>query len=267
MSITPALVVKFGVRGQDTFATYIHGPALDALAGASGKGWHAEAMGDPEWEGHSPHEQLHIYALHRGPSGNPRLLSVKHVSGCAGAGVTFYTAYEWYKISYPPPQPFLWKRNKILDRQSLDSDRQRPQWLKFEVKGDELKIPYCWTGGLLMSAWASVCSSDTYDLSGNFIRWTGTQTDRSDWAVIARVIKLAQRRDLRAVRAYCATEAVASKVTGLMPPGALYFVGINARSLGPGKEELDLSDDWILKFVLVKSAGKWLITAFSVNHM
>lgn len=266
LNIAPALVVKFAVRTQETYATYIHGPALDALPGASGKGWHAEAMGEPEWKGHSSFEHLHVYALHRGPSGNPRFLSVMRVNSCAGPAVTFYTAYEWHKISYPPPPPFLWTRNKVLDRKSLDSDRQWPHWMNFEVKGDKLKIPYCWDGGLHMSAWASICSLDTYDLSGNFIRLTGTRTDRPDRAVIARVIKLAQQHDLRAVGAYCATEAVANKVTSLMPTGFLYFVGINAKRLGPGKEELELSDDWVLKFTLVKSAGRWLIDGFSIDQ-
>lgn len=271
LSVPPALVVGLSFRGQATFFTYMHGPVIgDLVQGgkSEGMGWSLAGTESQERQGHSPYEKLRLYALHRGPSHDPRFLSVKSFEGCAGAGETVYIGYAWWKIAYPPPHPFIWERTKILDRLSRDpGESLAGKWWRFSLGGGIVRIPYCWDGGLLMSAWATICSVDTYDLRGDLVRYVGTRTNRPDWAVVASVIRYAQKRDIHAVRGYCTGDAVARRVVALMPPGTLYFAGVDTKHPASDKEVLDFSDGWDLKFTLDKVKDRWLISAFAIHHL
>ena len=262
LNVSPALVVEMKIRTQTTFAAFINGPVIGpGVPGANAEdmAWHFEGLGDSEWGSHAPFEQLQLYALPRGPDHFPRFLSVYHGTGCAGPGGTFDAAFEWTK------KKDSWQRIKIIDQHGTDDGGNEPSWLKFSLLGHILSIPYCWSSPhLIFSAWPSICSENTYDLSGDNVRLIRRQDSPLDWLVVSNVVDSAERHSVHEVDAYCVSPAIASKIVTLMPLSD-FLVG-SSKPISTDKEVIEISDGSDVKFTLVRKQGRWLISAFEVSQ-
>jgi hypothetical protein len=253
LEFKPLLVLKLAIWNQATFIVYApasqqNNPTTKWMVVQSGDG-----------TGHSRFESLQLSPLWRGPSGNPRFLEVKHFSDCMAGMTLDYIAngYEW--------RPGELDAFRIIAKKSSFSE-EGPKW-KFDTSGKIITIPYCWSGHLLLNVDATICSVDTYDLSGDAVRYVRTENDPEDLAVVAKVIKYAQAHELRALSVYCTSSQVARLVLQTMPPGSIVFdVGFSRKRTGPDVELLDFQDGWEMKFTLKKLNGLWLVSDFELER-
>ncbi len=209
-------------------------------------------------DGHETFEHLQISPLWRGPSGNPRFLVVKHFSSCMAGMTIDYTVhgYGWH-----PGAPSL---TEILKKQSAFSE-DGPKW-KFDTSGRIIRVPYCWSGPLVLgSVSAPICSVDTYDLSGNIARFARTEDDPADLALISRVVEYAQRHIFEALNPLCTSPQVAREIMAVIPPN-LYFAGFSRKVAGNHAEVLDFQDEWVMKVRLKRQNGRWRVAALALQR-
>lgn len=251
LPVQPLLVLKLTVWNQATFIVY----APSHLSGTQPSLWEIAMHGGM---GDAPFENLEMFTLWRGPSENPRLLVVKHLSDCM-AGMTYdyiVDAYEWNGEQG--------QIAKILEKTSEFSEGYRPG--KLQTSGSKISVPYCWSGALhFTSASAPICSLDTYDLSGDALRLISTQNDPDDLSVIEKVIESARTQNLATLGSYSKSSDIARRIIKVMPLDP-FFDGYSRKQLGAAREQLDLSGDQTLRFVLQKRGSSWLLADFDVDN-
>jgi hypothetical protein len=255
LAVQPLLIVKLAIWNQDAFIAY----APTSPSGSQPPQWKIAMLGDTD---DAPFEKLEMFALWRGPSKNPRFLIVKHFRNCM-AGMTH--DYEVHGCEWKSEQREI---VEILDKTSEFSEGDRPG--KLHTSGSTITIPYCWSGALhFTSVSAPICSLDTYDLSGDSVRLIGTQNDPEDLTLIEKVIESVKAQDVAALTRYCESSEIAQRVMKTMPlPPDSFFIfnGYSSKQLGPGKEQLDLSDDKTMRFVLEKRGSSWLVADFELAN-
>ena len=204
-----------------------------------------------------PSSVFELFPLWRGPSGNPRLLEIKHFSTCM-AGMTLDYAvngYEWHSRES--------SMTRIIAKESSFSTGQK--W-KFSTVGKTITIPYCWSGALqLGTVSAPICSIDTYDLSGDVVRFLRAENDPEDLAFVARVLRYVESRDMMALSAVCLSPEIAGKVMAMMPPEPFFGTGYERKPVGPDSEQLDFSDGFEMKITLKRQRGSWRVAAVEVG--
>ena len=205
---------------------------------------------------HVPREDIELSPLWQGPSKKARFLAVFVGSGCAAPGGEKFTAYQW-------DPAWVGTLTPVLRRDSTDSDSDG---YSQQLSGPVIKIPYCTPTVVDSSLWPQLCSVDTFDLSGDVVKFVGSETNRPDLQVIARVIEYAQKRDLQAVQAYCLTARIARQMTRLMP-SQLYFAGQEWKQREPEHEVIEFSDGWVIDFTLDKHEGRWFVSDFKMEAM
>jgi len=252
LSIRPLLLLRLAIWNQETFVVY--SPVSLGLNPPTS--WGIVQTADEG--GHASYEHLELFPLWRGPQGNPRFLEVKHFSSCM-AGMTLdyvVNGYEWR-----PGESFI---TRILAKESSFSERG-PKW-KFGTSGKTIAIPYCWSGDLLLvSIDSPICSVDTYDLSGDVVRFVRAEDNPEDLALVARVIEYAGNHDIEALSALCVSPQVARQLTEIMPPKP-FFIGYDRKSLGPDSELLDFEDSSEMKITLERQQGRWRVAAVKVEQ-
>jgi len=122
-----------------------------------------------------------------------------------------------------------------------------------------------------VDSWAAahLCSTDSYDVSGDSVRFIGTKTNYPDLETVALVIKHGQARDTLALRGYCADDNVATAVVQLMPASYIFAVeGLKTTPTGDGKDTVALStNDFTLTFDLMTTRERWLVSRFTVRPL
>lgn len=251
LPVQPLLVLKLAIWNQGTFVVYAPAPVSASLLNR----WE---IAQSDGTGDAAFEKLEMFPLWRGPSGNPRLLVVKHFSDCM-AGMTYdyiVDAYEWNGEQG--------QIAKILEKTSEFSEGYRPG--KLQTSGSKISVPYCWSGALhFTSASAPICSLDTYDLSGDALRLISTQNDPEDLSVIENVIESARTQNLATLASYSKSSDIARRIIKVMPLDP-FFDGYSRKQLGAAREQLDLSGDKTLRFVLQKRGSSWLLADFDVDN-
>jgi hypothetical protein len=81
---------------------------------------------------------------------------------------------------------------------------------------------------------------------------------------VAKAIEYSQARDVRALLAYSASEAVAKQMVGLMPP-SVFSSGGTFHAPKSDRQTVDLDDGQHLRFILEKRNGHWLVVQFLLN--
>jgi hypothetical protein len=252
LSIQPLLVLRLAIWNQETFVVYASlNRGLNAVTD-----WAIAQTLDEG--GHATYEHVELFPLWRGPSGNPRFLEVKHFSTCIWGMTLDYVVngYEWH-----PDESSI---TKILAKESASS-RHGSKW-KLDTSGKTVAIPYCWPGLLWFTSIDSpICSLDTYDLSGDVVRFLRVENDPEDLALVARIIEYAGNHDVEALSTMCISPQIARQLTEIMPPKPI-FSGYHQKSLGPDLEQLDLFDGWEMKITLKRQHGRWRVAAVKVEN-
>jgi hypothetical protein len=245
------LILRLEIWNQATFVVYA--PRDNSASGS--RRWEIAKLG-MGWN--APFETLETFSLWPAPSGDPRFLVVKHLHDCM-AGMSYdyiVEAYQWDT-----------KRREItrIVKTLSDLSADGPKW-KLNTSGKLLQIPYCWSGALhFASAYAPICSLDTYDLSGETIRHVSTKDDPANLAVIARILAGVKAQDLGWVERYCSSARLARRIMASVPLDP-FFAEYSSKNLGKGKEQVDLSDDITIEFVLETNGQHRTVTQFRVSN-
>lgn len=254
LDLPPALVVKMSIRGDDGF--HIFGiPEED-----SGKpNHHWKRVGqDGEWtarEGSGV--SIELFLLHRGPSGNARFLAKVIRSGCAGSLGLAYDAREWDPHSFGRVEQIIQQDGAI----GLDDDvKDFPVIGKLQTENALVTLPYCWFSPIDTWDNPSLCALDTYDLSGDDVRFRSRIYNRPDLVPIAKAIEYAEHRDYPAVLSYCASPQVARRLVRNMPPNIFGGEELEVTRTSGDAERVQIGEG--VYFDVQKRAGRWLVTNF-----
>jgi hypothetical protein len=258
LDLPPALVVKMTVSTHGRF--FVFGiPEEDS--GKSNRMWRRVGSDNESVEQEVLHSHVDLYPLHRGTSGNARFLAKFIFSGCAGSIGVEYDAHEWNPHGIGGLDQVI----KQVGALGLDDNvRGFEQIGELRTEGSLITLPYCWFSGIDTWDNPSLCAVDTYDISGDNVKFHARTYNRPDLLPIAKAIEYAEQREYPAVRGYCASSEVAQRLVGDLPP-YLFADDLRVTRTGNEKEHVELGDDPTYRFDVEKRAGRWIVIAFSVE--
>ncbi len=207
-----------------------------------------------------PRSLLDLYPLHRGPSGNARFLAKFDNAGCAGSTGVAYDAREWN----PEGPGTLAQIVKQAGSFGLGEVPGFPQIGTLQTQGPLITLPYCRFSPIDTWDNPSLCAVDTYDLSGDDVRFRSRAYNRPDLVPIAKAMEYAEQRDYAAVLGYCASPQVARKLVRDVPP-FVFAEDLQLKHTGKGKEHVEFGFDHTYRFDVEKLADRWLVVAFSIQ--
>ena len=257
LDVSPALVVKMGIREHESF--FVYGiPEKDS--GKPNRLWQ-EVGSDDNLFDPPPGVRLNLYPLHRGPSGNARFLAKSLNAGCAGSMGVAYEAYEWN----PEGTGNLDEIIKQAGALGLDDKVSGFEWIgKLQTDSPLITLPYCWFSAIDTWDNPSLCAVDTYDLSGDDVKFRSRTYNRPDLLPIAKAIEYAAGRDYPAVLGYCASEEIASTLVREIPP--FVFAGdLRVTPTADWKERVELGDGPAYRFDVERRGDRWLVVWFQAE--
>ena len=259
LDLQQAIVVKISIRTHDRYSVIIFGKHSEN----SKESWQAAGSGGDDLEGKVSRLSLDLFPLQRGPSLNPRFLAQYTNIGCAGnaIGVT----YDAEEVNASGDG----SANQIIKQEGAfglsETAQARPTSKHpfapigtLHTQGRMITLPYCWFSAIDTWDNPSMCAVDTYDLSGDTVRFVSRAYNRPDLVPIAKAIEFAEKRDLPATLAYCTSEDVARRLVRDIPP--FNFAGdLQVIRTGIDKERVEMESE---QFNVEKRDGRWLVTSF-----
>lgn len=263
LDISPIVVVKMNLGSNQTFYVFAKHENDSFLPSRI---WH-EAGSDDLWLDREPMwTEMDVHSVPRGPSGNARFISSTAFSGCMGSSGLEYDMREW--------DPEFGELNQVLKQDGamgMDeaANGQGPTRKdpfapigKFEIRGAQLNLPYCWFSPIDWWDNPSLCALDTYDASGDEIRFRSRAYNRPELVPIAKALGFAEQHDYPATRAYCASDSVARQFFN-DPPGIESTENPKVTQLADGKLRVQFVNS--SSFVVVKRADRWVIESFRME--
>jgi hypothetical protein len=255
LDLPPALVVKVGMRSHEGF--FVLGIPQEA-SGKPNRIWRIVGRDEESLQHDSPRSRLELYSLHRGPSGNARFLAKFTPSGCAGSVGVAFDGREW------DPQGMGSLEQIVEQKGSLGLYDKVPgfAWVgELRTEGPLITLPYCWFSAVDTWDNPSLCAADTYDISGDAVRFQSRTYNRPDLLPIAKTIEYGEKRDYPAVRAYCANDDVARRLVADVSPGTI-AEDLQVTRTGNGKEHVELGD---YGFDVEQRGDQWVVVVFSAK--
>jgi hypothetical protein len=252
---SPALVVKVSIRAQADFLVF---GVLQVQDGKPHRLWRQVWADSRPRSEDVPQKSVEIYPLHRGPSGNIRFLAHFGYSGCAGSVGVGYVGFEWDGGGE--------SATEILQQDGsfgMESPKLFPEIGRLRTAGTLITLPYCWFSAIDTWDNPSLCAVDTYDLSGDDVRFRSRLYNRPDLVPIAKAIEYADKHDFQAVRGYCASDSVARRFVQDIP-GVSGASDPRVARMGNGNERVAFVDAGSY-FDVEKRADGWVITGFREN--
>ncbi|HEV2494792.1 MAG TPA: hypothetical protein VG204_17155 [Terriglobia bacterium] len=258
LDLRPALVIKMAVGTREGFFVF----GIPEQAPGKRKGlWQNVGSDEESAERDVLRCRLDLYPLHRGPSENARFLARFYLSGCAGSIGVAYDAREWDPKGVGDLKQII-KQAGAFGME--DHVRGFARIGELRTEGTFMTLPYCWFSPIDTWDNPSLCAVDTYDVSGDNVRFRGHMYNRPDLLPIAKAIEYAEQRDYPAVLGYCASNQVAHKLVQDVPP--FVFAGeLRVTRTGKGKEHVELGDEPTYGFDVEKHADGWRVVAFSAE--
>jgi len=260
LMVRPAFVVVYHIRSRSTWSVF----AVPAEASWPNKGkntrWRQVDEDDLRWQDPKGDQSVAVYSIQRGPSGLARFLSRSDNVSC-GDGITglIWKAYEWNPVG-------VGSVDTVIERTGVEKRDDAPPYLtigKFQTTGPTITLPYCEDSAVDLYVDALLCSVDTYDLSGDEVRFVSTETNRPDLEAVAKIVQYADARDYEAVLAYSASVQVARQMVAEMPPGVVS--NVSGEDYPPIRGDHQRIDIGGLHFQLEKRDGRWLVTRFTLD--
>jgi hypothetical protein len=256
LDIPPLLVVKMEFRTSARY--FVFGIPHEEVSEKDTPVWHTVGSDDVSLEQESARSLIELFALHRGPSGNARFLARTEPFGCAGSIGVIYEAIEWNPEGIGSLQQIVHQEGSFG---LADNVEGFPQIGELRTEGSLITLPYCWFSAIDTWDNPSLCALDTYDLSGDDVKFQSRAYNRPDLVPLAKAIEYAQQREIAAVRGYCASSEIADRLVREMPPH--FFAGeIQVNATGKGSERVELGDgpaDW---FEVEERQGRWVVVDF-----
>ena len=254
LDVPPVLVVKMSIRTHETFFAF----GVPADAGKANPSWEEIGSSDESEDFISPPSELDLYPLHRGPSGNARFLAAATYSGCAGSLGVGYDAREWNPDGAGSLEQIIKQEGSFgLD----DNVPDFPVIGKLQTEGPLITLPYCWFSAIDTWDNPSLCAVDTYDLSGNEVKFHSRVYNRPDLVPIAKAIEYAEKHDYHAVLGYCATPEIARRMVRELSPGS-GAEDLHVTRIGNGKERVLFGDSPTYRFEVERRGDRWIVVGY-----
>ncbi len=265
IGLQPAVLVKMTYRNRATFSFFVR---------TSSDSWRTVgALHDHRNMPTGGYESLDLFALARGPAHRPRFLARFSDAGCGSGVAVGYYAYEWNPQSTTASLDEIIKLEGAASQldaigESVYSPRdQEHSFLPIgELKTESplITLPYCWFSGIDTWENPNLCAVNSYDISGDRVRFVSTAYNRPDLLPIAKAIEHAKAHDYPAVLAYCGSAAVARKfMEGI--PSFDSAGGLHVRKIGPLTKTVKLGEEPTLEFNVEKRGDRWLVVAFRID--
>jgi len=260
LTIKPVFVVVYHFRSRSTWSVF----AVPAEASWPKKGKNAEwkqvGEDDFRWQDPKGDQRVEVYSIQRGTSGLARFLSRSDEISC-GDGITglIWEAYEWNPSD-------IGSLDTVIERTGVEKRDDDPPYKaigKLRATGPTITLPYCENSAVDLYVDALLCSVDTYDLSGDVVRFVSTETNRPDLDTVAKVVQYADARDYEAVLAYSASAQVARQMVSDMPPGVVG--NASGEDYPPIRGDHQTINIEGLHFDLEKQDGRWLVVRFTLD--
>jgi len=272
LDLPPALVVKLTFRNRATFAFFANFQGPDDPKRTTR--WHAVgALDDHMTERNGPpYESLELYPLAKGPSKEPRFLAEFGASGCdVSAGVGYY-AYEWdsdfgqlVEIIKVEGDGSVWDDSVASpDPQQDPQEDAFPPIGKLETEGPAISLPYCWHSAVDTWINPNLCAVNHYDISGDSVKFTGSEVNRPDLLPIAKAVEYAEARDYPAVLAYCGSPDVAQRIIRDIPLYVEAVTDLQITRIDPTHKRVVMGDDQVT-FEVEQRGDRWVVTGFHVD--
>lgn len=264
LDIAPALVLKIGIRAQEMF--FLLGiPEKDGF-GKPNREWRVVGRDDLELDHPAPRNWIEISPLRRGPSGKARFLASIGYTGCAGSSGVLYDAREWDPSGLGELDTVI----KQEGAQGMDEGftggkptRKDPfaPIGQLETGGPLITLPYCWFSAIDTWDNPSICALDTYDVSGDSVKFYSRTYNRPDLVPIVKAIEYAEKHDYPAVLAYCADADLARRMVRDITTS--YFAGdLQVTRKADGSELIEMGGPNGDRFTVKKSGDRWLIVGY-----
>ncbi|HEX4319786.1 MAG TPA: hypothetical protein VHZ52_02720, partial [Acidobacteriaceae bacterium] len=229
-------------------------------------------LGEDHWDDYHdlPWSKLDVFPLHRGSSGTVRFLLSMVGGGCVGSYGRKYAIEEWN----PEEDFYLSEAVNQTGAVEMDAEPEQPPTKKvpfptvgmLKTEGTQITLPYCEFTQLDTWDNPSLCMVDTYDISGDAIRFVGRRYNRPDLAPVAKALEYARAHDLPALRAYCVSDVVAQKILRELPGGYGFDAELEVLQLGATRERARPAYSGVPGFVVEKHGGRWLIVSFDAGQ-
>ncbi len=256
LDVPPLLVVKMEFRTSARFFAF--GVPREEVSEKAQPVWHEVGSDEVSFEQESATSLIDLFALHRGPSGNARFLARIEPSGCAGSIGVVYDALEWNPEEIGRLEQIIHQEGSLgLD----DNVPGFPHLGELRTEGSLITLPYCQFSAIDTWDNPSLCAVDTYDLSGDDVKFQSRAYNRPDLVPVAKAIGYATERDSAAVRGYCASSEIADRLVREMPP--YFYAGeIQVNVTGKGSERVELGDDPVYWLDVEERQGGWVVVDF-----
>jgi len=258
LDLSPALVIKVSIRTHETFLVF---GIPESDGGNPNKLWKMVGSNYDYLEHETPYSHLETYALKRGPSSRARFLAAFNGGGCAGSTGVAYDAREWDPEDFGNLEQVIKQDGAFgLDNKVLGFH----QIGQLKTKGPLITLPYCWFSDIDTWDNPSLCAVDSYDLSGDRIKFLSREYNRPDLLPIAKVIEYAKQRDYPAVFGYCASSHVARKLVRNILP-FVFADDLRVTRRGNDKRHVELGYETTYRFDVQKFGDRWRVVAFSIK--
>ena len=258
LDLSPMLVVKLSIRFQEDFFAFGVPKEISRNPNSS---WRILGSNPGATEFTGPPSEIDLYPIHRGPSGDPRFLVKAIYSGCAGSIGVVYSAYKWNPRDIDLLDGIISQEGAFgLD----DNVEGFPQIGKLKTDGPLITLPYCQFSPIDTWDNPSLCAVDTYDLSGDEVKFSSRTYNRPDLVPVAKAIEFAEKRDYHAVLGYCASPEIARRMVRVLPSDV--FAGeLQVSKHGDGRERVVLGDSPKYRFDVEKRGDRWIVVGFATE--
>jgi hypothetical protein len=264
LDLQPILVVKLGIRAHQAFV--VLGVPRPGKAGPS-NGWQQVGSDRDTGEHDWPPSSFDLYPLRRGPSGHARFLVRILYSGCAGSYGVAYDVREWDPAEFGGLSQVI-KQDGSFGLEDTPAGAKPsakypfPQIGELRTDGARITLPFCWFSPIDTWDNPSMCAVDTYDVSGDQVKFISRRFNRPDLLPIAKAIEHAQHREYPAVLAYCASAEVAQRLIRDVPP-FLFAEDLRVTAISDSKKRVQLGFPNSYRFEVEKRGDRWLIVSFT----
>lgn len=270
LDVAPALVVKMTYRNRARFSLFAV-PELDDRNKANTLWKSFSAADDGSSEPKGGYDWLDLLSLQRGPSNRPRFLAKFGDAGCgSGVGTTYY-AYEWDADNFGEVTQLVKLQGAVNLEEPVEKGRSSGKGLsnsfppigELRTDGPLISLPYCWFSAIDTWDNPSLCAVDSFDVSGDNVRFVGRITNRPDLVPVAKVIEYGQTHDYPAVLAYCASPQVARQIVRDVPP--FVFAGdLKITRVDDKKERVEIGVEKVFRVDVEKRGRRWLVASWDV---
>lgn len=272
VELAPAFLVGMTYRNRATFS-FLAVPQRGDDNKPTTLWQSAYVPDDGRFEPVAGYETVDLFALERGPSKRARFLVKAGGAGCGSGMGVVYLVYEWNPKDKGSLSELIKVEGAASEEEPIEKRGPREDLSTFfppigalKTTGSLITLPYCWFSAIDTWDNASLCAVDSYDISRDRPRFTGTVANRPDLLPVAKAIAHAQARDYPAVLAYCASAGVARRIVTDVPPFVSAIEGLAVTRTAPLKERVEIGDlDQVLRFDVERRGQRWVVTAFQVR--